>query len=189
MPYFGAGVDQHVNLTFTPTWLFTPTSGVPNTVRIYNEGQNTIYIGGLAVTQNTGIPLPPGSRPLEFNNPPAPLYGVSAYLIGNSAFTGPTSPVAGTLSSIASAYTAGASAYTISTAIGISSGLGQAGMTWRIGSTFPTQVGNQEVFVTATSAATTAVTTTNAALFPHQQGEVVYAVTPTYGQVRVTAGT
>jgi len=188
MPYFGAGVDQHVNLTFTPTWLFTPTSGLPNTVRIYNEGRNVVYVGGVSVTQNTGIPLPPGNRPLELANITAPLYGVSAYALGSQSFTGPTAPLAGTLSTISGATTAGTTAFSCATAIPLSAGLAQIGAYWVTGNTFPTQTGNQEIFVTATSASTTSLTTTNAALFPHQGGEPVYAATPTFGQVRVTAG-
>src|SRR5208282_4695405 len=58
----GAGVPQHVNLTYTPTWLFTPVSSIANNVRLYNEGQNTVYVGQADVTTLTGLPISSGTQ-------------------------------------------------------------------------------------------------------------------------------
>jgi hypothetical protein len=175
MPNLGAGVDQHVNLTYTPTWLFTPTTGVINTVRIYNEGSNTIYVGGKSVTQNTGIPVPPGNKPLEWANATSALYAVSAVNVGAVMNT-----VGGSLL-LTNVISVGASSVTTTAAVtntlipGTIFGIGNIST----GS-------NLEFTTVATSVSTTVMTATVA--FSHVQGEGIYPVTPTYGQVRVTAG-
>jgi hypothetical protein len=167
----GPGVDQHVNLSFTPTWVFSPTTGLANTLRLYNEGRNTVYVGQADVTVSTGLPLAPGCKPLLLTNIQSPIYAVSAVTTG---------AVAGT---IAVTQTAGTTSFTFPSAAVTALPVGTA---FVLGSTSSTS--NQEVLVVATSASTTTITTTLASVFPHVSGDQAFLATPTYGQIRATAG-
>ena len=62
MPTLPPGSPNKVNLTYTPTWLFTPYTSAANNVRLYNNGQNTVYVGQADVTVNTGLPILPGQQ-------------------------------------------------------------------------------------------------------------------------------
>lgn len=167
----GPGVDQHVNLSFTPTWLFTPTAGLANTVRLYNEGRNTVYVGQADVTVNTGMPLIPGVKPVELSGIGSSLYAISAITVGAVAGTAAVTTTAASTTFILPA--AAVTALPVGTA-------------FVYGSTSSTS--NQEVLVVATSASTTTITTTLASVFPHVSGDQLFLATPTYGQLRVTAG-
>ena len=68
MPTLPPGTPNYVNLTYTPTWLFTPNTSAANNVRLQNFGQNIVYVGQADVTVNTGLPLLPGSKPVELTN-------------------------------------------------------------------------------------------------------------------------
>lgn len=176
MPNLGAGVDNHVNLTFTPTVVFVPTPGQSTVARLYNEGRTLIYIGGAEVSQYTGLPLPPGGKPVEIFNPPGNLYAVSYGQIGVAAGTTatatlPTNLMAPGLSSIPT------------TTTGAVTGL-VPGNIIAIGNTVNSS--NIEFVTVATSAATTVITAT--LQYPHIGGEVLYPVVATYGQLRVTSG-
>lgn len=175
MPNLGAGVDQHVNLTYTPTWIFSPTTGLSNTVRIYNEGSNLVYIGGASVTQSTGIPVYPGNRPVEFANASASLYAVSAVTLG------PVMNTVGASTAFTNVINVGAASVTTTAA---QTNTLTPGTIFGIGNI--TTKSNLEFATVATSVSTTVVTATVA--FPHLAGEGIYPVTPTYGQIRVTAG-
>jgi hypothetical protein len=41
MPTLPPGSPNNVNLTYTPTWLFTPSTSATNMVRLWNNGRNT----------------------------------------------------------------------------------------------------------------------------------------------------
>jgi hypothetical protein len=183
MPYLGAGVDNHVNLTFTPTVIFVPTPGQSATARIYNEGRTLVYIGGAEVGQGNGLPLPPGSKPIEIINPVSNIYAVSYGALGAIAGT------VGASSAVTNIISPGNATSTVTTAAAYPS-------TWTpgtiigIGNTVNSS--NLEFVTVATSVSTTALTTT--VLYPHNGGqgslaaEGLYPVTATYGQVRVTSG-
>jgi hypothetical protein len=172
MPNLGPGVDQHVNLSFTPTWLFSPVSGQANSLRLYNEGRNIVYVGQADVTVNTGLPLAPGCKPVELTNVMSSIYAISAVTVGAVAGTAAVSTTAGSTTFILPAAAV--------TAVGV------AGTSFVYGSTSSTS--NQEVLVVATSASTTTITTTLASVFPHVSGDQLLLATPTYGQIRATAG-
>ena len=176
MPTFPPGTPQHVNLTFTPTWLFTPVGTIPNNVRIYNEGQNIVYVGQADVTVNTGLPLLPGGHPLKLTNVTTSLYAISALQVGS---------VLGTLSSATTANTnvlilAGGTFTTVS-------------KTPSTGSTIVVQnpyntAGSEAVSITAFGTTPATFTVATNMQFAHDTTNVAYFATPTYGQVSVTAG-
>lgn len=168
MPYFGSGNDQHVNLTVTPNWVFTPTPSSPATVRFFNEGRNICYVGQAGVTPNTGFPVPPGCRPVELQNVTQTLYGCSGWTSGAALATTSTASTAGT------------------TSMNFAAG-GMANIP--VGTTFLVGTGTgQEALIVASSVSTTGITTTTAALFDHVTSTVANAATVAIGQLRVTAG-
>jgi len=166
------GTPNDVNLSFTPTWLFTPSTNATNNVRLWNNGQNVVYVGQADVTVNTGLPITPGGRPVELVNVLTSLYAISAVAVGSLLGTVQTAATAGTTT-----LTWTSSTPTTSLPVGSA---------FILGSTVNTS--NQEVLVVATSASTTSNTTTNVTVFEHDTTNVVYAATPTYGQIRVSAG-
>jgi len=166
------GSPNNVNLTYTPTWLFTPSTFATNNVRLYNNGRNTVYVGQADVTVNTGLPIMPSSKPVLLTNVLQSLYAISTYSVGTLLGTVGTSTTAG------------------STTLSFSSTVPTAslpvGTQFMIGSTINTS--NQEAVNVATSVSTTAITTTTGMAFAHDTTNVVYAVTPTYGQLTVQGG-
>ena len=172
MPTLPPGSANNVNLSFTPTWLFTPTTSAANNVRLYNNGRNTVYVGQADVTVNTGLPLMPGSKPVELSNVTQSLYAISTYYVGTL------------LGTVQTASTAGATTMTFSSTVP-SANL-PVGTQFMIGSTINTS--NQEVLNVAGSTSTTVLTTSSGAAFAHDTTNVVYAVTPTYGQLTVQGG-
>jgi hypothetical protein len=183
MPNLGAGVDNHVNLTFTPTVIFVPTPGQSAVARIYNEGRTLVYIGGAEVGQGNGLPLPPNSKPIEIMNPVTNIYAVSAGVLGSIMNTVGTSLTATDIISPLNATS------TITTSAAIpASGAGSLppGTIFAIGNTVNSS--NLEFVTVATSVSTTSITAT--VLYPHISGAVegLYPVAPTYGQIRVTSG-
>lgn len=171
MPYLGAGVDQHVDPAVTPTWVFSPNASAASNVRIYNEGQWTVWVGMSQVTMNNGIPVPPRSRPVELQNVTQTLYAVSGVLVGAAA---------GTM--VSSAVTVGTTAITLSTTVPTSLA---AGTTIIVGSTAGT---GWEAQVINTTTATSQITFANPLVQDHVGSGVIYLATPQYAQVRVTAG-
>jgi hypothetical protein len=171
MPYLGAGVDQHVNTTPVPTWVFTPNPVGGSSVRLYNEGTQPVYVGGANVSPFNGLPIWPGSRPVEIQNANGTVYTCSAISIGATANT------------ITAASTVGQTTFTTSAA---------PAATLAAGSTFVLGTaaggGGQEVLVVASTSASSVVTTTTGALFSHQASSIAYAASTTPGQLRVTAG-
>jgi hypothetical protein len=168
----GAGVPNNVNLSYTPTWLFTPSTYATNTVRLTNVGRNIVYVGQANVTTTTGLPILPGSKPIEITGVLTSLYGISTVQQGT---------LLGTVSSSA---TAGSTQFTFSAA-GVVSAL-PVGTQFIIGSTSSTS--NQEVLNVASSVSTTVLTTTTGAVFAHDTTNIAYGCTPTYGQLTVAAG-
>ena len=108
----------------TPTWVFTPNTSSASTVQFINIGRYPVYVGGSQVTQNNGLPIPPGGKPVK-------LIGVTTQVY---ALSGVGSPVAaGTMSS--SAVTVGTTAITLTTTVPTSLA---AGATIIVGSTVGT---------------------------------------------------
>jgi hypothetical protein len=171
MPNLGAGVDQHLTPAVTPTWIFTPTSLQANTVRLYNEGSNPVYVGPSGLDQPGGFAIAPGNRPVELQNVTQSLYAVSGVQVG---------AVAGTVG--ASAATAGSTAITMATTVPTALA---AGTTIVIGSTVNT--GWEAQVVNATTASSQ-LTFAQALVNDHANGVPVYLATARLGQLRVTAG-
>ncbi len=168
MPNLPPGSPNWVNLSYTPTWLFTPVTTLPNTVILHNFGRNTIYVGQANVTTTTGLPIPPSTEPVRLTNVLSPLYAISAVTQG--ALLGTVS-TAGTAGSTTQIFSTGAVAAL------------PPGTQFIIGSTLWTS--GQEVLNVATSVGTTTVSTSTPAQFAHGTTDLIFAVTPTYGQVSV----
>ncbi len=172
MPTLPPGTPNYVNLTYTPTWLFTPNTSAANNVRLHNFGQNMVYVGQADVTVNTGLPIAPGSKPVVLTNVTKSLYAISTYSVGSL------------LGTVGTATTAATTSITFSSTVP-SANL-PVGTQFMIGSTVNTS--NQEVLNVAASVSTTALSTSLATAFEHDTTNVVYAVTPTYGQISVRYG-
>jgi len=168
----GAGVPNNVNLSYTPTWLFTPSTYATSNVRIVNNGRNIVYVGQADVTVNTGLPITPNSKPVELTNVLTPLYAISAVQQGTL------------LGTIQTAATAASTSFTFAAA-GVVSAL-PVGTQFIIGSTSSTS--NQEVLSVAGSTSTTVLTTSTGAAFAHDTTNVVYGCTPSYGQLAIYGG-
>jgi hypothetical protein len=172
MPTLPPGTANNVNLSFTPTWLFTPSTSATNNVRLYNNGRNTVYVGQADVTVNTGLPILPNGK-VELLGVTQSLYGISTYSLGTLIGTVSTASAAGaTVLNFTTQATAQLS----------------TGATVVVGSTAYTS--NQEVLSisTTTGTAATAVTVGTLAQFYHPTTDVVYLATATYGQVSVQGG-
>lgn len=167
MPNLGPGNDQHVNPAATPTWVFTPTPNAPSSVRFYNEGNVTVYVGQANVSPYNGLPIPPGNRPVEFQNALSTLYACSSAVAGASVTTLSAAVVA-----------AGASSFTVTTTAGFIAGssliLGNSGK------------GQEIVSVASTTA--TVVTLNGTTLYDHAASSTVSTAVVVPGQLRVTAG-
>jgi hypothetical protein len=171
-PNFPPGTPNTVNPAVTPTWCFTPTPNVTGpSVRIYNPGRNIVYVGGSQVTQNNGLPIPPGNKPIELQNCPFTVYALSGVSVGTAA---------GTLS--ASAVTVGTTAITLTTTVPTSLA---AGTTIIVGSTAGT---GWEAQVVNTTTASSQLTFLNPLVQDHVGGSIVYTATANPGQVVVSAG-
>lgn len=167
MPNLGAGVDQHVNTTPVPTWVFSPSPVGGASVRLYNEGTQPVYVGGVNVSPYNGLPLYPGSRPVEIQNANGTIYTCSAVTTG---------AVAGT---VTSASTAGQQSFVTGASVTTS-----GGAVLVVG-----RSGSQEVLIVNTvSGSGTTIGTTTAALYDHAATSPLYSATSNVGQLRVTAG-
>ena len=171
MPNFPPGSPQSVNPAVTPTWIFTPSTYGPPTVRLTNTGRTTVYVGGSQVTQNNGIAVPPGGKGLELIGNTGTLYAVSPVQVGSAA---------GTMSS--SAVTVGSTAITLAATVPTSLA---AGTTIIVGSTAGT---GWEAQVVASTTASSQITFANPLVQDHAGSGVIYTATAQYGQVNVIAG-
>ena len=172
MPYFGAGVDQQVSVPANITWIFTPTPSVPSaSIRLYNQSQSANVYVGKNPTPATGMPIPPGNRPIEIQNMNVTLYASTDYTKGAVQFT---------LS--AAAVTAGTSTLTGAAAVPTSLA---SGATFVLGSGVSS---GQEICVVASTAANSTITLVNATLFDHTASTQLFAATWTTVPLRVTAG-
>jgi hypothetical protein len=169
VPYLGAGVDQTVTPAVTPTWVFTPTAKVTNTLRILNQGNSTIWLGGANVSPFNGFALLPGSRPLELQNAGKTVYLCSDITIGATGSALSTAPVA-----------AGGSSFTVASSV---AGY-VAGASFVLGAS-----GSQEVLtIKSVSADGTTIATTTNSLYDHVLSSPMTLVTTFLGQARITAG-
>lgn len=171
MPSFPPGSPQSVNPAVTPTWIFTPSTYGPPTVRLTNTSRYTVYVGGSQVTQNNGIALPPGGKGLELIGNTGTLYAVSPVVAGSAA---------GTMSS--SAVTVGTTAITLTATVPTSLA---AGTTIIVGSTVGT---GWEAQVVNSTTASSQITFASPLVQDHAGSGVIYTATPQYGQVNVIAG-
>jgi hypothetical protein len=180
MPNLGPGVDNHVNLTFTPTVVFVPTPNQPTVARIYNEGRTLVYIGGAGVSQYTGLPLPPGSKPIEIMNPVGNIYAVSYGALGAIMNT------VGVSLTQTNQMVPNNATSTVTTTTAYANTLAP-GTIFAIGNTVNSY--NLEFATVASSVLTNGTAFTAALNYPHAASvEGIYPVVATYGQVRVTAG-
>ena len=173
MPNLPPGSPMSVNPAVTPTWAFTPNTSATATVRFYNTGRTPVYVGGSQVTQNNGLLIPVGSRPVEMQAVTSTLYVLSPV-----ASAGATT--AATMS--ASSVTAGTTAITLSAAAPASLA---AGTTIIGGSTAGSGWEAQGV---NTPTASSQLTFANALVQDHAASSPVYVATATYGQISVIAG-
>lgn len=174
MPNLGAGVDQHVNVAFIPTWCFTPTSGQSNSVRFYNEGNGPVYVGTSGVTPQTGFPIFPGNRPVELQNVTKTLYAVTGWT------------ALGTANTTSAASTAGSSTFVLTTAAFTANT--PVGTLLLVGNTV-NSTGTEVISVSSVSTASGTITTSAPMLFDHGSGQTVSVISNAYpGQLRVTAG-
>ena len=95
MPYLGPGVPNTVALPVYATWVFTPTPSVTATVRIWNTGSNTAYVGKSGVNQADSFPIAPGNSPVHLQNITQSLYACSDVTVGALLGTLSTSYTAG----------------------------------------------------------------------------------------------
>jgi hypothetical protein len=170
-PNLPPGTPNTVNPAVTPTWAFTPTTSAAATVRFTNTGRNTVWVGMSQVTQNNGLPVPPGGRPVE-------LIGVTQTLYALSGVTGLVA--AGTMS--ASGVTVGTTAITLTTTV--PTGLA-AGTTIVVGATTGT---GWEAQVVNSTTASSQITFLNPLVQDHVASGVIYTATAMPGQVQVIAG-
>jgi len=165
------GSPNWVNLSYTPTWLFTPSTSAPNTVELHNNGNNTIYVGQANVSTTTGLPIPPRTKPVFLTNVLTPLYAISAVSQGTLLGTVTSASTAGSTTQI---FSAGAV-----TALPPGTQFIIANTQW---------TSNLEVLNVATSVGTTTVSTSTPALYAHGTTDLIYAVAPTFGQISVRGG-
>jgi hypothetical protein len=172
MPNLGAGNDQHVNLTFTPTWIFTPNNSASTNLRLYNEGRNVVYIGQTGMGINGGFPIMPGARPVEVSGCITTMYAMSA--VSPGAIIGTVGSAVGPGGTV---ITSATTAITASLA---------TGGTIYIANTVNTA--NAEVLALSSFGTTASLTVASTLQFPHTTSDVIYACAATYGQLRVTPG-
>ena len=160
-----------VNPAVTPTWVFTPNSSAPSNVTFYNNGRNTVYVGGSQVTQNNGLPIRPGGKPVELNGVVNNMYALSQ--VTNLV-------AAATMAS--SAVTVGTTAISLTTAV--PAGLA-AGAVIVVGGTTGT---GWEAQVVASTTASSQITFANGLVQDHVGSGVIYTASAQYGQVTVAPG-
>lgn len=175
MPNLGAGVDQHVNVGPIPTWVFTPNPSASSNLRLYNEGSQPVWVGGPGVTPQTGLLIPPGSRPVELQNVNSTVYSCGLAIPSATGYT---------LKS-ATFYTVGTTAFSLSGSV-TTLGLG----TYLIMGASATNTGAEVVNVTGTTAtggSTITFTVGTGTLFAHD-GDALTVATCFPSLLRVTAG-
>ena len=174
MPNLPPGTPNTVNPAVTPTWAFTPpTAAVTSTINVYNTGRTPVYVGGAQVTQNNGLLVPPGSRPLELQNVTQTVYVLSPVVASSVT-------VAATMS--ASAVTVGTTAITLTAAVPASLA---AGTTIVVGSTVGA---GWEAQVVNSTTASSQITFANPLVQDHIGSGIIYTATAQLGQVRVIGG-
>lgn len=176
MPNLGAGVDQHVNTTAVPTWVYNAPayvagSNYPACVRLYNEGSNVLFVGGANVSPLNGLALPPNSKPIEIQNVFGTVYTCSNSAVGANTSAATLSATVGSGGTVLTV----TSAYSTNITIGSTIFLNNAGS------------GGEYLVVSGTAA--TSLTVSTAALYDHVSGSKATIATTTIGQLRVTAGT
>lgn len=171
MPTLPPGSPQSVNPAVTPTWVFTPPSGVPATLRLANTGRYPVFVGGSQLTQNNSLAIPPGGKAVE-------LIGVTQTVYALSGVGSPV--VAATMAS--SAVTVGTTAITLTATVPTALA---AGTTIIVGSTAGT---GWEAQVVNSTTASSQITFANPLVQDHAGSGVIYTATAQPGQVSVIPG-
>jgi hypothetical protein len=153
--------------------VFTPNTSATCTVRLQNTGRYPVYVGGSQVTQNNGLLIPPGSRPVEMQNVTQTLYALSPVSVGSAV-------IAATMST--SSVTVGTTAITLTAAVPAALA---AGTTIIVGSTIGT---GWEAQVVNSTTASSQITFANGLVQDHAASGVIYTVTAQQAQVSVIAG-
>lgn len=174
MPTLPPGSPASVNPAVTPTWIFTPSAYGPATIRVTNTGRYPVYVGGSQVTQNSGIPVPPGGKGLELIGLTGSLYALSPVVPASAA---------GTMSS--SAVTVGTTAITLTTTVPTALA---AGTTVLIGYSTAATATGWEAQVVASTTASSAITFASPLVQDHAGSGVIWTATPQPAQVSVIAG-
>lgn len=171
-PNFPPGTPNNVNPAVTPTWAFTPTPSVTGpSVRIWNPGRNTLYVGGSQMTQNNSLPIPAGNRPIDLQNCPFTLYALSGVTVGAQAAT-----------AAAGALTVGTTAITLTAAVPSSLA---AGTTIIVGTTVGT---GWEAQVVNSTTASSQITFTSPLVQDHVGSSPVFLATALPAQGVFQAG-
>jgi hypothetical protein len=173
VPTLPPGTPQSVNPGVTPMWAYTPSTYATSTVRFVNTSRTPVYVGGSQVTQNNGILIPPGGKPVE-------LVGVTQTLYALSPVVASSVVAAGTMSS--TAVTVGTTAITLTTTVPTSLA---ANTVVVVGSTAGA---GWEVQVVNSTTASSQITFANGLVQDHVGSGVIYTATAQYGQVAVIAG-
>ena len=175
-PNYPPGTPNNVNPAVTPTWAFTPTPSVTGpSVRIWNPGRNTLYVGGSQMTQNNSLPIPAGNKPIDLQNCPFTLYCLSGVTIGAQAAT-----------AAASSLTVGTTAITLTAAVPASLA---AGTTIVVGNTVGGTLGNGwEAQVVNSTTASSQITFANPLVQDHVASVPIFLATPLPAQGVFQAG-
>lgn len=152
------------------TKVYVPAAvGTPHCV-IFNNGSSPVYLGGTAVSVNTGLWFPPGAQ-LSLPFATFPIWSVSGYVLGTATTTISANAVAG-----GTTLAAGSLA---SMSVGTPLQLGNAG--------FPS---SQEVVIISTFVNAGTLTTTAPTQFDHISGGTVTVISSQTGSsLSVNAGT
>lgn len=162
MPNLPPGSPNNVSVTPAAMLVFTPTPSVQASVRFYNAGSGTAYVGGTGVTPGSGFPIPPGNRPLELQNINTNLYACSGI------------QSVGATTTLSGAAAAGATTFTVASAVVVGAWL-------RVGN------GTGVEYVQVASGTGT-VTTSSALLYDHAASATVATVTASPTPLSVQAG-
>lgn len=160
--------NVYVPVGTTATLLYNP-GAANDRVKLVNAGQATVYLGQSAVTAVTGLPLRPGTSPIEITLLAGALYGIVA--------PGATGAPSGTTSA---AIAAGA------TALPVASG----GASFTQGMVVKLDTGASTEVVTVGAGSTGTSIVVSATQFAHGSGAAIATVTTSTGtSVHVVSGT
>ena len=160
--------DFPVNATGA-TFVFTPVTGLANTLKVTNTGSTALYAGPQAAMLTPGafpLVIAPG-RELYVNPVTVSTYLSAGYAAGTSTTT------------LSAAAAAGTTSFTVASNTSF-----PAGTTLLLGSA----KSSQEALVVASTTSTTVITSASASLYDHVSGATVTTATANFGQARCLTG-